>query len=524
MKNESMAPIGVNRSKPWQMLLFAFNNGSTNCYFILTMNYIAYHANGVLKLALLFATMVVTVMRIFDAVTDPIIGAIIDKTQTKYGKFRPFMVLGNVILALSALMIYFGTRFIPEDMLWLRYVVFVLFYAVFVIGYTFQTACTRSGQTCITNDPKQRPMFNIFNTVASLVGMGFIMAVSSLWGAKVGFGTEKFFNLVVPMVIIISFVLMVLAVIGIREKDQPEFYGMGVTQQKIKIRDYLDILKHNKNLKLLIVAAAGSKLASTIAQNSAVSVMLFACMMGNYNGLYLPFYVMGFVGAVPFFLINLKLSQKHGQKYAMMTCNAIALIMYTGVLVMLILWQPGNPSTMLSFTNINIYTVLFVICYMIGFGSYYTTADMSIPMVADCSDYEIYRSGRYVPGMVGTLLSLADKLVSSLSSTIVGIVVLVVLHMDKLPDVDTAYVEKLDIAVIILFCGLPMLAWLISLVAMKFYTLTGDYMKEIQIINSVRKQAIGQGMSDAEAMDSYRTLEQIPQELLSKVQGKSDAS
>ena len=44
-------------------------------------------------------------------------------------------------------------------------------------------------------------------------------------------------------------------------------------------------------------------------------------------------------------------------------------------------------------------------------------------MVADCSDYETYRSGKYIPGIMGTLFSLVDKLVSSLSATVVGIAV-----------------------------------------------------------------------------------------------------
>ncbi len=491
----------VNRSKPWQLFLFAFNNGATNCYFILTMNYIAYYANGVLGLTLMFATTMVTVMRIFDGITDPIIGAIIDKTQTKFGKFRPFMILGNLILIVSAVLIYFATRLIPESVVWLKYVLYTLFYLLFVIGYTFQTACTRSGQTVITNDPKQRPMFNIFNTVASLLGMGLIQVVASLWGGRVGFGTAEFFNLVVPMAVIISFILTMLAVIGISEKDRPEFYGMGGrVQKKVKIKDYLEILKNNRNLKLLIVAGAGNKLASSIAQNTSVGIMLFAIMMGNYNGLYLPSYILGFVGAAPFFLINLKISQKHGQKLSMMVCNAIALVMYSGVLILLLVWDYGNTATLLSFTDINIYTVIFLICYMIGFGSFYSTADMAIPMVADCSDYEIYRSGNYVPGMVGTLFSLVDKLVSSLSTTFVGVVVLVGLGLQTLPDTTTPYIEGVDKVVIILFCVIPMIAWIAALISMKFYTLSGVNMAEVQRVNAARREAIDQGVSLEEAM------------------------
>ena len=143
MSEERKKPA-LNRAKPYQLILFPMNNGATNVYYILTMNFIAYYANGVLGLALMFATTMVTVMRLFDAVTDPIIGALIDRTSTKFGKFRPYMVLGNGIMIASSLLLYFGARVVSDDMMWLRYTCFVLFYALYVIGYTFQTACTRS--------------------------------------------------------------------------------------------------------------------------------------------------------------------------------------------------------------------------------------------------------------------------------------------------------------------------------------------------------------------------------------------
>ena len=49
---------------------------------------------------------------------------------------------------------------------------FTVVYFIWVLGYTFQTSVTRAGQTVLTNDPNQRPMFTIFNTVGSLLGMG----------------------------------------------------------------------------------------------------------------------------------------------------------------------------------------------------------------------------------------------------------------------------------------------------------------------------------------------------------------
>ena len=161
----------TNRAKLYQLVLFPLNNGATNVYFVLILSYVAQFGSSVLKLGM-YASIMVTFMRVFDAITDPIIGALMDRTSTKIGKFRPFMMIGSAIMAVSVVALYILTPFIPESAMWLRYVLFTLVYAVWVIGYTFQTSCTRAGQTVLTNDPNQRPMFTIFNTIGSMLGMG----------------------------------------------------------------------------------------------------------------------------------------------------------------------------------------------------------------------------------------------------------------------------------------------------------------------------------------------------------------
>ncbi len=509
MKEENIQ--SVNRAKLYQIALFPFNNGATNVYFMLTMNYIAYHANGVLGLTLMFATTMVTVMRVFDAVTDPIIGLLIDKTQGRFGKFRPYIVLGNVIMAVSALLLYFGTRYIPETMQWLRYTGFVILYMLYVIGYTFQTACTRSGQSCLTNDPKQRPLFTIFNTISSLVGMSFIQIVATLIGGKVGYGSEAFFDFIVPLSIVLSAVLTLLAVIGIWEKDRPEFYGIASEKkEKVKLKEYVDILKGNKELRMLMLAGGSTKLAFSIASNASVACMLYASMMGNYEGLYLPLYILCYVGAVPFFMFSVRTAQKRGQKAAMALYTRIAALCYTGVVILLAFWQPGNPATQLSFGTLNLYTIAYVLCYIAGYGSYFSVADMPIPMIADCTDYETFRSGRYVPGIMGTLFSLVDKMVSSLGSTIVGAAVLMI-GIETLPDTDTPYIDGMKWIVILLFCILPILAWLITQFAMYRYSLSGKRMKEIQAVNAIRREAVGKGMPFSEAMEKWKSAEDLPE-------------
>ncbi len=512
-KDKTIKNTSLNRAKPYQLVLFPFNNGATNVYYILTSSYIAYYG-GVLGLALVFASTMVTVMRLFDAVTDPIIGALIDKTNGKFGKFRPYMLLGNLIMAGASILLYFCTKMVPLDFLWLRYTLYVVFYAIYVIGYTFQTSVTRSGQTVLTNDPKQRPMFTVFNLVASMIGMGAIQVLAPILRSNVGdYTTQSFFNALIPIAILISLCLTILAMIGIWEKDRPEYFGIGGEKaQKIKVSEYLAIIKANKPLQRLMVAGAGCKLALAIATNTAVLCMLYGGMMGNYDSLYLPMMVVGYIFSVPFFVLTVRTSQKHGQKASLMRYITVALCMYVGVLVLLLLWKEGDPARTLSLFSteggfhltVNLYTVLFIVFFGIGYGAYYATADMPIPMVADCSDYETYRSGNYVPGIIGTLFSLVDKLVSSLSSTVVGLAAAAIGFTTTLPGGDDPFRAGMNWVVILLFCIIPMVAWAATLIAMKGYALTGDRMKEIQAINAKRRDAVAEGMTIEEAMEKYK--------------------
>ena len=496
---------GMNRAKLYQLALFPMNNGATNVYFVLILSYVATFGENILGL-IGFASVMVTVMRLFDAITDPIIGSLMDKTSTRFGKFRPFMVIGNVIMAVSVLILYICTPAIPKELLWARYVAFTLLYMVWVIGYTFQTSVTRAAQAVLTNDPKQRPLFTIFNTVGSLAGMGVMQFIGPILAGDGFFGdyNASWFAVMTPIGIVVSVVLTILAIIGIWHKDNEKYFGLGGKQERVKIAEYVQIVKTNKPLQRLMVAGGGCKLALSIATNVTVLCMLYGAMMGNYDGLYLPMMVLGYVFSAPFFLLTVRTAQKHGQKRSLMTYITVALLCYVGVLALLLLWKQGNPNWNLSFLsdgklNINLYTILFLLFFGVGYGAYYSTADMPIPMVADCADYETYRSGKFIPGIMGTLFSLVDKLVSSLSSTVVFVAVSFIGYVG-LPTKTTPYMAGMNWVVIALFCLVPMCAWLLTLLAMRGYELDGQRIKTIQAVNAARKQAIEKGMTMEEAM------------------------
>ena len=116
----------------------------------------------------------------------------------------------------------------------------------------------------------------------------------------------------------------------------------------MKVSEYIGIVRANKPLQRLMIAGGGCKLALSIATNMTVLIMLYSCMMGNYDNLYLPMMVVGYIFSVPFFALTVRTSQKHGQKKSLMTYVAVAFLCYIGVLVMLMLWKFGDPAWNLS--------------------------------------------------------------------------------------------------------------------------------------------------------------------------------
>ena len=250
-----------NRAKTWQIALFALNMMSTNMYLFLMM-YVSYYANGILGMSVVFVSTLATSMRIFDGFTDPIIGWLIDHTNGRFGKFRPFLVVGNALLALSMILLYKTTHLVPEA---LQIPYFIVVYALYIIGYTVQGTVTTSAQTLLTNDPKQRPIYGFFTGFFMLfLQTGIIMLVSNYLVPKYGGMTLEFFSEIIVWVIAIAFVLMICSLIAIAPKDKPVYYNSMVKnkEEKVSFKTYWEVLKHNRALQMLVISESTDKLAS----------------------------------------------------------------------------------------------------------------------------------------------------------------------------------------------------------------------------------------------------------------------
>ena len=566
-KEAPASTAAVNRAKQWQIALFPFNNAATNVYFAF-YTYFTYYAimyltgstaaalgTAVASAALVlgvstFNSLFAPLMRIFDGITDPICGGLMDRTRTRFGKFRPFMVVGNALLALSLLLMMVFFRGLPDSASVWRWVVYIVSYIVYVIGYTAQCACTKAGQTCLTNDPKQRSQFVIWNMIGMIGSIVLVNVMAGgvltneaicpkgtityvvdgvetvLRGAAYG---PAFYDIMVPFVIIISAIYTIMAVAAIAEKDRPEFWG--VSEKPATLKDYAGILRNNKEIRWLVTSAGLNKLASTVATSGTVAFLVYGCLMGDYNGLFIPFYVLCFIFMGIFFVWGSKTAGAKGQKRGVAQFTVFAFLFYIGVLALLIAYDYNNPATKLSIFSmeggfhltINLYTILFVIFYGCGYGAFNCCDNLTIPMVADCTDYETYRSGNYVPGIMGTVFSLVDKLISSLQTLLLQVfIVFLVPGLNALPAEGTPYMEGMKLSAIICFCLLPMASWLVTTFCMTRYSLSGDKMREVQAVNAVRKAAIQGGMSTEEAMQTWQTIDQVPAEFVQEKADKGD--
>jgi Na+/melibiose symporter-like transporter len=257
--NSGKTKSNYNSAKKWQIGLFTLNNTASNTAFFLMFFY-AFFTQNVLGLSAAVVGAIAMAMRMFDGVTDPIIGFMLDKTDGKFGKFRPFMLGGNIVLFITVLAIY---RTPAEWALQTKYIYTSVMYALFVIGYTFQTCCTKGAQAALTNDPKQRPMFTLFDSIYNIILFnGGTYIIMSLMAPKypANINDPALWKTVSIMFMIASFIFTVLAVIGIWEKDRTEHFGLGQNAVKIKFKDTIDVIKNNRPTTIAAMATCPIRL------------------------------------------------------------------------------------------------------------------------------------------------------------------------------------------------------------------------------------------------------------------------
>ena len=480
-----MKEDGIHFVPIWRIFGFSGANMAVNLYMGITM-IMSYYLNGYVGMAVVLASSFTTIMRLWDGITDPIAGFLIDKFGGRFGKTRLCLVIGGTMLFVNSFLMFNVTDRLPET--GIRTVFFVVFTLLYYIGYTFLNISNHVGNVCLTNDPSQRPILSIVGTVIVRVMRAVMTVVVASLAVKYGsLKSAELFHEYWLIVALLATLGIVIAYISIAPKDIRFFSDTSTKKaSQVKMSDYIQVLLKNRPLQMMIITRSTDMLANT-CKTSAIVLVLYGIAAGNYklSGGWTMYTTV--IGLVMMTLGIGTIGRKLGLKKAMQLGS-------WGVVIMDVLaiglWLLCDPKTLnlpgytngygQAFTGFSFFTIMLFFVSVIGGGFQMITSSIIPPMIADVIDYEASRSGKYIPGMVGTLFSFMDKMISSFGPLLVGVGFAAIGFADKFPDLNTPYSTSLLIIAVIFYYGLELIGALFNIGAMNFYELTPEKMKSIE--------------------------------------------
>ncbi|HAN43279.1 MAG TPA: sugar transporter [Sphaerochaeta sp.] len=462
--------VEYRRAKLWQIILVAANglNGMAVYSLIGMASYSASIGYGI---ATAIIAGLLTFTRIFDAITDPLLAFLYDRMNTRWGKVRPLMLLGWAVQSLGLFFMF--TAFSSKGH---GVPTFLLCYMLYVIGYTIVNMTAQTLPALMTNDPKQRPMVGVWFTLFNyMVPMILTIVLNVVMLPRFG-GTynQAFLSAATFLVIFVSLIGVILVCIGVSAYDKPEFFeGTKKGDQRLKVKDMISVLKSNRPLQCYIASAASDKIAQQAQSASVVTTMLLGILIGNM-GLGTILSVIGMLPSIIFAFIGAKYAGKHGHKESIVRWTTLSLIANAVMILFFIVIEPS------SIAHMGITMILFVLLTLVcnGFAMGITTSNTGF--MADIIDYELDRSGKYIPAVITGTYSLVDKIVSSFSGAIATGCVAIIGYTATLPQPGDEATAGVFWMTMFLRYGLAIIGWLVTLLAMRFCGLDRKEMIEVQ--------------------------------------------
>lgn len=473
---------GIYRTASLRSMLLACATSGGKTVFMMLMSYAGYMANEGYGILVMLTGIIMTAKTIFDGVCDPIVAACFDRMKVgkKLGKVRKFLLIGYGITVLAAILMFriLANRFTGT----VGILMYCLHFALYIIGYTILSIGTTTIPAILTNDPTQRPFMNFMATVYQFSAPIILNAVMAFLilprhgnqynAACLGEACFAYSA--------VALIFMTLSIIGIAPVDNEENLGqlmsMGGKNKQVGLKEMWNMICVNKPLRCYIIAGASDKLATKMSTDSIVSVMLTGILIANYQAVTVINSFSKVIALVFAFLGGVFIA-KNGVK---------------------------KSTTTWSWVNIGISTALFALCMYLGpwgmreigvgglaMGIYVAlsmgkdAAAMVLNtaegmMRADVVDYELERSGNFMPGMVGACYTFCDKMISSLGSTFTTMAVALIGYQTVMPQMGDKTTLGLFYLTMLLAYGMPILGWLCNIIAMKFYELDMERMVEIQ--------------------------------------------
>lgn len=371
--------VQYRRAKLWQIILYACNAfvGMTVYSLIGMASYAASIGFGIGTAVI---GVILTGTRILDGVTDPMLAFLYDKVNTKFGKIRILMIVGFAIEAVALLCMYdwaagkgLGT------------VAFVLFYVIYVIGYTIVNMTAQTIPPLMTNDPKQRPTLGVWMTALNyMVPMALTMLLNVVLLPKFG-GTysQEFLSVACKLCLTLAAIGVVLVCIGVSEYDKPEnFQGLTKERQPLKVKDMVEVLKGNRPLQCYIISAASDKIAQVTASQAVIITMLNGIIIGNM-GISTILTVIGMLPSIVFAVVGAKYAGKHGNMETIVTWTKICIVISVIMCAFFVVINPKDIAKMGAIT------IVYVVLTLCKNGANMCVSTANTAFMSDLIDYEL---------------------------------------------------------------------------------------------------------------------------------------
>ena len=496
--------VHYRKAKLWQIILVACNalNGMAIYSLIGQASYAASIGFGV---STLVVGTLLTFTRIFDAITDPLLAFLYDRINTRWGKIRPLMFLGWFIQSIGIMCMFSWTA--SKGFGW---GMFLATYMVYVIGYTIVNMTAQTLPALMTNDPRQRPTVGVWNTVFNyIVPMAFMIVLNTVLLPRYGEITvteagsyavnysQGYLTAAAILTVLVSLVGVILCCIGISAYDKPEnFRGTRKADERLKWKDMIGVLAHNKPLQSYILAASSDKIAQQASSAAIVGTMLSGILIGNMTiATYLQ--VGGMLPSIIFAILGARYCAKHGNMQSIRDWAKYCIFANLAIIAFFtITWTTvGTQSIAHLGVTMIVYILLTLVCN--GFMMAGTTA--STAFMADVIDYELDRSGKYIPAVVSGTYSLVNKIVSSFSALIATACVALIGYTPTMPQPGDTPTAGIFWITMFLRYGLAILGWLCTLWAMRRCKLTKEEMVNVQARIAAKKAALESGQGEENA-------------------------
>ena len=446
-KEKSRNPDGTRKFGMLDNLAYAAGDFGCNMSFALKSTLIIFWTQFMQMDSILYAGLLL-IVQVWDAINDPLVGAVIDADQRKYklGKFKTYILIGSIGLIVAGAMCFIP---LPNASAMAKNILFVAGYVLWDAFYTVANVPYGSMLNLITEDPGERASLSAWRSIGSLVANIATMVLIPM------LVYDKDNNIIGTRVFVVALIMGVIGFFAflfmIKNTEVRVDEYIKVSEDRPKFNVATAFKNFIKNRPALGVTLAVMAMFIGMQGAAAAVTVLFQSYFKNVqvSGIISLFAMVPMLLFTPFIR---KLVDKHGKKELAVVGAIVSTI---ACLLMLIL--PLTPDS----KGIGIYTL----CQFINSLGSGVFSLVSWSMMADAIDYNEWQNGTREEGTVYSLHSFFRKLAQGLGPSIVLVIMVALGYVEANQGNQTAEVAS---NMRYLVAGLYLFASLVQLLALKF--------------------------------------------------------